>query len=341
MSAHGDAYPVDLKPLHTFGLQAWAKALHTISTTSDLVRYADSLQQGRAALLLGEGSNTVFVREVNDLTVWKMALTGKQYLGCDGVHHHLRVMAGENWHNLVEWTIQQGWGGLENLALIPGSVGAGPVQNIGAYGVELKDRVRTVQVYELQTRTFQTLDLTACEFAYRESVFKQSGKGRWVITAVDFALPVQWVPILHYGDLSRRVADLGVVSPLNVLKAVSDIRTEKLPDPVVLGNSGSFFKNPLVAVEQFESLKLAHPQLVHFPAEGGLVKLAAGWLIEQCGLKGAIEQSVGVYERQALILVNHGAGQGAHLLSLIERIQQAVQARFGVHLDAEPNLIAD
>ncbi|HEY1060013.1 MAG TPA: UDP-N-acetylmuramate dehydrogenase [Limnobacter sp.] len=340
MSAHGDAYPVDLKPLHTFGLQAWAQGLHTISGLADLSAYADSVRQGQPVLLLGEGSNTVFVQENNALNVWKMALMGKQYLGCDGTHHHLRVMAGENWHSLVEWTVQQGWGGLENLALIPGSVGAGPVQNIGAYGVELKDRIRAVQVFDVQTQTSQTLGLPACEFAYRESVFKQAGKGRWVITAVDFALPVEWTPVLHYGDLSRRVADLGAVTALNVMKAVCAIRTDKLPDPVVLGNSGSFFKNPLVSVAQFESIKAAHPALVHFPADGGLVKLAAGWLIEQCGLKGAIHHAVGVYDRQALILVNHGAGQGAHLLDLIRRIQQAVQTRFGVHLEAEPNLIA-
>ena len=339
MSALTATHRVDLQPLHTFGLPAFARELRLIANQADLTAFALARRQGIPSILLGEGSNTVFIQPQVDATVWKVFIQGRQYLGCDGLHHHLRVQGGENWHHTVEWTVAMGWGGLENLALIPGCVGASPVQNIGAYGVELKDRISAVHVFDLDTESHRALSVEQCEFGYRESIFKQAAKDRYVITAVDFALPVQWQPTLGYGDVAQRVAQHGGISPLNILKAVCDIRSEKLPDPAVLGNSGSFFKNPIVSESKAKALINQFPNIVNYPAGPGLVKLAAGWLIDQCGLKGQTFGGVGVYGKQALILVNHGTGHGADLAKLVAHVQTQVKNRFGVDLDAEPNLI--
>ncbi|WP_291809806.1 UDP-N-acetylmuramate dehydrogenase [Limnobacter sp.] len=339
MSALTATHSVDLQPLHTFGLPARARELRLLTNQDDLMAFARVRQEGQPFLLLGEGSNTVFTSPQVDATIWKVALKGRRYLGCDGVHHHLRVWAGENWHHTVEWTVAMGWGGLENLALIPGCVGASPVQNIGAYGVELKDRVSAVHVFDLDVQKECIFNLDECEFAYRDSIFKHAAQGRYVITAVDFALPVQWQPVLGYGDVAQRVAELGKLTPLNLFKVISAIRTEKLPDPAVLGNSGSFFKNPIVFESKAQALVEQFPNIVNYPADHGQVKLAAGWLIEQCGLKGYVLGGVGVYSKQSLILVNLGKGQGAELRQLIEHVQAQVQARFGVLLEPEPNLI--
>jgi len=339
MSALTATHSVDLQPLHTFGLPARARELRLLTNQDDLMAFARVRQEGQPFLLLGEGSNTVFTSPQVDATIWKVALKGRRYLGCDGVHHHLRVWAGENWHHTVEWTVAMGWGGLENLALIPGCVGASPVQNIGAYGVELKDRVSAVHVFDLDVQKECIFNLDECEFAYRDSIFKHAAQGRYVITAVDFALPVQWQPVLGYGDVAQRVAELGKLTPLNLFKVISAIRTEKLPDPAVLGNSGSFFKNPIVSESKAQALVEQFPNIVNYPADNGQVKLAAGWLIEQCGLKGYVLGGVGVYSKQSLILVNLGKGQGAELRQLIAHVQAQVQARFGVLLEPEPNLI--
>ncbi|MDP3188566.1 UDP-N-acetylmuramate dehydrogenase [Limnobacter sp.] len=339
MSALTATHSVDLQPLHTFGLPARARELRLLGGQSDLLAFARARQEGQPFLLLGEGSNTVFTSPLVDATVWKVALKGRRYLGCDGVCHHVRVWAGENWHQTVEWTVAMGWGGLENLALIPGCVGASPVQNIGAYGVELKDRVSAVHAFDLDVQKECIFNLDECEFAYRDSVFKHAAQGRYVITAVDFALPVQWQPVLGYGDVAQRVAELGSVTPVNLLKAVSAIRTQKLPDPAVLGNSGSFFKNPIVGAAQAKALVQRFPNLVNYPTDDGQVKLAAGWLIEQCGLKGHVLGGVGVYSRQALILVNLGQGSGSDLLQLVQHVQSSVQRKYGVLIEPEPNLI--
>lgn len=341
MSALNVTHNVDLQTLHTFGLQARASRLCIVSQRSDLDALAQSKRAGEPALLLGEGSNTVFLSNTLELTVWKMAMLGRSYLGCDGRFHHLRAAAGENWHGFVEWTVANGWGGLENLALIPGSVGASPVQNIGAYGLEIKDRVSKVHTYDLLTGQDCCFSLEACEFAYRDSVFKHTGQGRYVITAVDFALPVHWVPVLGYGDVAQRVAELGQPSPLNILKAICEIRTSKLPDPRVLGNCGSFFKNPIVPETQAAELLARFPGAVHYPAGLGKVKIAAGWLIDQCGLKGHVLGGVGVYSKQALILVNLGHGTGSDLEQLIRHVQAQVQGRFGIALEAEANLVRE
>lgn len=334
-----DSSPVDLQALHTFGLRAKANALRVIQSQTDLHSFAQQVRAGEPVLLLGEGSNTVFTQPNYAMTVWLMRIKGKQRLGCNGTHHLVRAMAGENWHSFVEWTVAQGLPGLENLALIPGAVGASPVQNIGAYGVELESRLAAVHVWDVQQACFRVFTKAECQFSYRESVFKQVPSNTYIITAVDFALPVKWQAELGYGDVAERVQELGGASPKNVMKAVIDIRSSKLPDPVVLGNSGSFFKNPIVPAAQAQALRAAFPGMVQYPMPDGQVKLAAGWLIEQCGLKGFKVGDVGVYHRQALILVNHGRGQGGELVALMNHIQSVVQVKFGVALSAEPNLI--
>lgn len=330
---------VDLQPLHTFHLPARAGHFRSICNSDDLRAYAAQVRRGEPVVLLGEGSNTVFLSDLPAHTVWQMRMRGRSYLGVRGSCHHLRVMAGENWHELVEWTVAMGWPGLENLALIPGAVGASPVQNIGAYGLELKDRIAGVEVFDVQSETVNFMSAAECQFAYRDSLFKARGPQHWVITAVHFALPVVWNPVLNYGDLAARVASIGFLHPFNVMQAVIDIRTSKLPDPEVLGNSGSFFKNPIVDERFGAQLQLDHPGVPVYPVEHGQFKLAAGWLIDQCGLKGVKVRGVSVYRQQALILVNEGEGDGQALLQLISTVKQQVFEKFGVMLEPEPNLL--
>ncbi|HEX4844242.1 MAG TPA: UDP-N-acetylmuramate dehydrogenase [Limnobacter sp.] len=334
-----DPLSVSLQNMHTFGLKASALALRPLACPADLLAFTEQARAGEPLLLLGEGSNTVFVQASYPLTVWAMRWTGKQWLGCDGTHHWLRAQGGENWHNLVEWTVLNGWPGLENLALIPGSVGASPVQNIGAYGVELESRVAAVHVWDVKRACHVVFSKAHCEFAYRDSIFKHFDPNKYIITAVDFALPVKWQAELGYGDVAARVRERGVLSPLNVMKSVCEIRSAKLPDPRVLGNSGSFFKNPIVAATTAQAMLTKYPNMVHYPMPDGQVKLAAGWLIDQAGLKGHRIGQVGVYSRQALILVNHGGGQAEDLQRIINHVCHTVQAQFGVLLEPEPNLI--
>ena len=323
----------DARHYSTFRLAATLAKVTVLSSLAELQHY----QPQQLPLLLGEGSNSIFLSDWPG-EILRYVANGRQ-LEVKGDQLHLHVEAGHNWHQLVTWSVAQGWWGLENLALIAGCVGASPVQNIGAYGVELKDRVSAVHAFDLDTQSARIFSLDECEFAYRDSVFKHAQLGRCVITAVDFALPVQWQPVLGYGDVARRVSDLGALSPLNLLKAISAIRTEKLPDPAVLGNSGSFFKNPIVDTAQAQALIQQYPNLVNYPADHGKVKLAAGWLIEQCGLKGHVLGGVGVYSKQALILVNLGSGTGSDLLQLVQHVQSSVQRKFGVLIEPEPNLI--
>jgi UDP-N-acetylmuramate dehydrogenase len=338
MSATTATHSVDLQPLHTFGLPARAIELRSIRSHSDVEALVSAVQAGQSMLLLGEGSNTVFLNPTINATVWKVELRGRYYLGCHDGYHHIRVMAGENWHHTVEWTVAMGWAGLENLALIPGSVGASPVQNIGAYGVELKDRLLAVHTVDMLNGQHRTFSLQECQFAYRDSLFKQKA-GRYLIVSVDFALAAEWQPVLGYGDVAQRVQQTGTINPASIMKAICDIRTEKLPDPAVMGNCGSFFKNPVVSALLASQLAKKYPSLVNYPAGSGLVKLAAGWLIDQCGLKGFVLGGVRVYENQALILVNRGDGKSEQLLKLIQYIQMQVAEKFGVELEPEPNLI--
>ncbi len=338
----GIATQFDLTASNTFGLPAIAAGYVAISDTArigDLIARAD--WAGTPKLVLGGGSNLILAGDVAGL-VLKVEIKGRQLTGEDESFRYVRAGAGENWHEFVRWTLAQGWGGLENLSLIPGTVGAAPIQNIGAYGVELERRFHSLEAVALSDGRPRTFDREACGFAYRDSVFKQGEAGCWLISSVTFALPKQWSPDLGYAELARELAGSGVRAPTprQVSDAVIAIRRRKLPDPAEIGNAGSFFKNPVVDARDFQALIARSPDMPHYPQPDGRHKLAAGWLIEQCGWKGRDLGPVGCFERQALVLVNRGGARGADVLRCAAAIQADVRARFGVRLEPEPVFIS-
>jgi len=268
-----------------------------------------------------------------------MALSGRECVSEDDGYRYIKAAAGEVWHEFVLWTLAQGWGGLENLSLIPGSVGAAPIQNIGAYGVELKDFFHSLAWYEFATGATHHLAADECQFAYRDSVFKHGLRDRGVILEVTFALPKQWQPKLGYGDVAKSMQSVEQPTPLQISQAICAIRLSKLPDPSLIGNVGSFFKNPLLSEKQRQSLLQKFPDLVSYPQADGQFKLAAGWLIERAGWKGRTSGAVGVYEKQALVLVNLGGATGQEVVKFAQTIQADVLAQFGVQLEIEPVLV--
>jgi UDP-N-acetylmuramate dehydrogenase len=294
--------------------------------------------------VLGGGSNVVLTHDI-DAVVLKVEIMGSRLVAEEPDAWVVEAGAGEPWHGVVAWTLQQGWPGLENLALIPGSVGASPVQNIGAYGVELKDRFHSLDAVDLVTGRTVTLGPQDCHFGYRDSVFKQQGfgglAGKSVITRVRFRLPKPWQPVLGYLDLERKMAETGVHAPSaqTVFDWICAIRSAKLPDPAVIGNAGSFFKNPVVTEEQCRDIIGRDPEIVHYPMPDGSVKLAAGWLIDACGWKGKSVGRASVYEKQALVLVNRGGASGAEVVTLARAIQESVYGRFGIRLEPEPIIV--
>ena len=330
-----------LRAHNSFGLPATAATLVRVGSVSELRRVVDHPEYGRAPkLILGGGSNLVLTRDVSAL-VLKIEIPGRRMVRETDDAWIVEAGAGENWHAFVEWTLAQGWPGLENLALIPGLVGATPVQNIGAYGVELKDRFESLDTLDLVTGRMVTLDAAMCHFGYRDSVFKQHLAGKSVITAVRFRLPKPWRPVLGYLELERCMAESGNFTPdaRTIFDWVVAIRRAKLPDPAVLGNAGSFFKNPVVSAEQCRDIIGRDPEIVHYPLPDGRIKLAAGWLIDACGWKGKSLGRAGVYERQALVLVNRGGASGAEVLMLARAIQESVYGRFGIRLEPEPVIV--
>jgi UDP-N-acetylmuramate dehydrogenase len=290
-------------------------------------------------LLLGEGSNVLFTGDYEGAVV-AMATRGVAVLDHDGSGARIRVAAGEHWDDFVRWTLAHGHAGLENLILIPGSVGAAPMQNIGAYGVEAGEFIETVEAFDMRERRFVQFDNAQCEFGYRDSLFKRH-PDRWLITAVTFRLPHAWTPRIDYAGVRDELRHMGIEhpAPAHVAHAVVNLRTRKLPDPKLIGNAGSFFKNPLVPAAQAERLRAAHPQLPCWPAPSDLVKLSAAWLIEASGFKGVREGDAGISNRHALVLVNHGRASGAQLWALARRVREGVHARFGVMLEPEPRII--
>jgi UDP-N-acetylmuramate dehydrogenase len=334
-----------LRELNTFGLPATAQVLVQVASDADVRRVVDHPEYGLAPkLVLGGGSNTVFTRDVPGV-VLKVAVKGRRVVEERADAWIVEAGAGENWHDFVTWTLDQGLPGLENLALIPGEVGAAPVQNIGAYGVELKDRFHELDAVDLVTGRSVTLDAVVCRFGYRDSIFKREGygglAGKSVITRVRLRLPKPWQPALGYLDLERRMQETGISAPSarQVYDWVCAIRRNKLPDPAVLGNAGSFFKNPVVSEEQCRDIIGRDPEIVHYPMPDGSVKLAAGWLIDACGWKGKTVGQAGVYEKQALVLVNRGGASGAEVVTLARAIEESVYGRFGIRLEAEPVII--
>jgi UDP-N-acetylmuramate dehydrogenase len=345
-----------LQPFNTFRIVARAQALARIASEADvLALLADPEWADQPKFVLGGGSNVVFTGDVKPL-VLKVEIAGKRLVGETAKAFIVEAGAGENWHDFVTWTLQRGWPGLENLALIPGTVGASPVQNVGAYGVELQDRFESLDAIDLQTGQLFTLNAAQCAFGYRDSVFKHGGtvatggqqtlglKDRALILRVRFALPKVWNPVLGYADIEKKMAEHQCAEPTaqQLFDWVCAIRRAKLPDPAVIGNAGSFFKNPTVTPEQCADIIARDPKVVHYHLADGSVKLAAGWLIDSCGWKGKSVGQAGVYEKQALVLVNRGVGAdgdgatGGEVMTLAKAIQTSVYERFGILLEPEP-----
>jgi UDP-N-acetylmuramate dehydrogenase len=340
MQALPIAHDISLQQFNTFGIPARARHYLRVEDPAQLAAVAaDPVLAALPRLVLGGGSNLLITRDEVDLLVLHMALAGREIVGETPDAILVRAQAGENWHAFVQWTLDQGLGGLENMSLIPGTVGASPIQNIGAYGAEVKDLFHSLTAFDFATGATLTMDAAACRFGYRDSVFKH-GEGRGLaVLDVTFALPRAWRPNLRYAELAQALQDVAAPTPREVSDAVIAIRRRKLPDPLEIGNAGSFFKNPVVAREQCERLLDAWPNLVHHPQPDGTDKLAAGWLIDQCGWKGRSLGRAGVYPKQALVLVNNGGASGPEVLALARAIQADVQERFGVLLEPEPVMI--
>lgn len=337
---YGAAYVADypLQAHNTFGFDVRARFACRIDDERQLaVALDDSRAAGLPTLILGGGSNVVLTRDFDGL-VLLIALRGRRIARETHDAWYVEVAAGENWHDFVAWTLAQGLPGLENLALIPGTAGAAPIQNIGAYGLEMAERFAMLRAVDRATGQTIELDAAACRFGYRDSFFKRDGRDRFVVTSVTFRLPKAWTPRTGYADLARELAVRGDGAPTAqaIFDAVVAVRRAKLPDPLVLGNAGSFFKNPVIDAARFAALRKREPEVVSYPQPDGSVKLAAGWLIDQCGWKGRAMGAAAVHERQALVLVNLGGATGEGMLALAQAIRQDVQRRFGVDLEAEP-----
>jgi UDP-N-acetylmuramate dehydrogenase len=313
---------------------------------------ADAALCDAPKFVLGGGSNIVLTGDVKPL-VLKVEIKGMRLVEETDKAWVVEAAAGEKWHDLVAWTLDNGWPGLENMALIPGTVGASPVQNIGAYGVELQDRFHSLDAIDLTTGKTFSLDAAQCAFGYRDSVFKHESRGpnglglagKALITRVRFELRKDWKPVLGYLDLERKMAETGISQPTaqQIFEWVCAIRRAKLPDPAVIGNAGSFFKNPTVTQDQCDDIIAREPKVVHYLLDDGRIKLAAGWLIDACGWKGKTVGNAGVYDKQALVLVNVGGTEhpctGGEVMTLAKAIQTSVYERFGIRLEPEPVVV--
>jgi UDP-N-acetylmuramate dehydrogenase len=327
-----------LKDRNTFGLDASAQLAFEIDSAAQIPEVMRQIaKQNLPWRVLGDGSNVILPKVLPGATLL-MNITGQEILSSDQNATVIAVGSGVNWHEFVAWTLENNLPGLENLALIPGTVGAAPIQNIGAYGVELSDYIDHIEAFDVTKKAFVTLSKDACQFAYRDSYFKQHPQ-RFIVTKVVFKIPKVWQAKIHYADLAKQFADNPNPSAEEILLAVCKIRTHKLPDPKVIGNAGSFFQNPVISNEQYETLLKKYAALVSYPDAPGKRKLAAGWLIDQCGFKGQRMGNVGVYENQALVLVNHGNGTAQDILGLAKCIQDKVRKEFGVSLEIEPNIL--
>lgn len=331
---------VSLKNFNTFGIEAKARFFVEINHEDDLTElFMDTQWQHTERLILGGGSNMLLVSDFNGLVI-RMNIRGIEHR----INHttvYVEAGAGESWNELVNYCVDHNFAGMENLSLIPGSVGASPIQNIGAYGVELKDVFESCRAFEIATGNFKTFTKADCQFGYRESVFKSALKGQYIITSVKFHLSIIPNLNLSYGAIEQELHNRGITQPTlkQVSQVVAAIRVSKLPDPSTIGNSGSFFKNPVIPAEQFQTIQQNYPAVSHYPAGEGYVKLAAGWLIEQCGWKGKTIGHTGTWKNQALVLVNHGDATGEEIYKLSSQIIDSVYTKFGVMLDREVNMI--
>jgi UDP-N-acetylmuramate dehydrogenase len=331
---------VSLKNFNTFGIEAKARYFVEINHEQDLAElFMDQQWHQMERLVLGGGSNLLLVKDFNGLVI---------RLNIRGIEHRINhdtvfveAGAGEGWNELVNYCVDHNFAGMENLSLIPGSVGASPIQNIGAYGVELKDVFESCRAFEIATGQVKTFHNADCRFGYRESVFKSTLKGQFIITSVKFHLSLTPQLNLSYGAIEQELTNRGIMHPTikQVSQVVAAIRVSKLPDPSTIGNSGSFFKNPVIAQSQFLDIQKQCPQIAHYPAGENKIKLAAGWLIEQCGWKGKIVGNTGTWKNQALVLVNHGNATGQEIYDLSSQIIDSVYTKFGVVLEREVNII--
>jgi UDP-N-acetylmuramate dehydrogenase len=342
MSVPALLHNADLTSLNTFHIAARAAVLARFASVGQLRQLlAHPEVAGRPRLVLGGGSNVLFTQDFPGVVLLN-EIPGIDVVREDDRHVWVQAGAGVVWHEFVQHCVRQGWGGLENLSLIPGKVGAAPMQNIGAYGVEIKDVFEELEALRIDDGAVIPFTLAQCAFGYRESFFKREGRDRYVILNVTFRLnkPPHAVNI-GYGNIREELERRGIASPsiADVSEAVIAIRRSKLPDPVVLGNAGSFFKNPVVPQEVADRIRAEHPDLVAYPAGEGLVKLAAGWLIERAGLKGYSLGTHGVHDRQALVLVNRGGATGRDIHDLSTHVLRSVRERFGVELEREVNIV--
>ena len=331
---------ISLKKFNTFGIEARARYFIEISSLEDL-KEALKLEGYPEYFLLSGGSNMLLTRDLDRLVLY-INIKGKTILKENNSEVVLRVMAGENWHNLVLWTLDKGFGGLQNMALIPGNTGTAPIQNIGAYGVELKDVFVGCEAIEIQTGKTQYFSKEQCQFGYRDSFFKREGKGKFIITSVDLRLSKKDHQInMDYAPLKAALTQEGIHTPRisDIAKAVIAIRRSKLPDPKELGNSGSFFKNPVISEKDYQRLRNAYPEMPFYALGNEKYKIPAAWLIDQCGLKGKRTGDAGVHKNQALVLVNYGTASGSDILSLARMVQTEVKEKFGISLEPEVNII--
>jgi UDP-N-acetylmuramate dehydrogenase len=325
-----------LKEYNTFGIAASAKYFAAFSSSEELDELL-SFEKNR--LILGGGSNILFTRDYSGL-VLKNEIKGIEVVHEDAHYVYVKAGAGENWHQFVLFCIGRDLAGVENLSLIPGNVGASPMQNIGAYGVEIKDVFHDLEAHHLHDKKTMTFSNADCGFGYRESVFKNKYKGQFVILNVTFRLNKTPHYNTSYGAIEEELQKMNAeVSIRSISQAVINIRSSKLPDPKVIGNAGSFFKNPTVVVAKYNELKEKYPSMPGYPQPGGDIKLAAGWLIEQCGWKGYRKGDAGCHSRQALVLVNYGNARGNEIYELSEEILQSVRSKFGITLEREVNII--
>lgn len=332
-----DFYDIDLSGRNSFHVRQRAARLVEFETTDDLTAFFRKGAPAKWTVLAG-GNNILFTQDFDGVLLTPRAASIDVVAETpDAVA--VRAEAGVEWDDLVAWAVERDLWGIENLSLIPGKVGAAPVQNIGAYGAEAKDAIESVEMFCTDTCNTLILSREHCAFGYRESVFKHALRGRVVITAVTFRLSRRPRPDLGYGDLLRETEARGGATLRNIREAICSIRRAKLPDPAVLGNAGSFFKNPVVEASVAENLLKTYPEMPHYPAPEGRVKLAAGWLIDRAGMKGRREGAVGIHERQALVLVNHGGATGGEVIAFAHKVQERVREKFGIAIDTEVNIL--
>ena len=333
---------VNLRPYNSFGFDAIAKYFVEINTIDDLQTLIQSgaLQQQKTLILSG-GNNILFQKDVFDGLVVYINTKGIEIFREDGNEVVVRAQAGEDWPEFVRFCVSKGWHGVENLAHIPGKIGAAPIQNIGAYGMELKDCFLQCEAMDLSTGKSKVFTKEDCHFGYRESIFKHELKGQYVITSVDFLLKKNAPLHLEYGNIRSYLEQNGIENPSlqQLHDAICAIRDAKLPDVKQIGSAGSFFKNPVISIEQFEALQQQYPSIPHYPDTEGMVKVPAGWLIEQAGWKGWSDEHVGVYNKQALVLVHYGGGTGLDIVELAHKIQDSVEKKFGIRISPEVNFV--